>query len=222
MGVHQRAAAAAPGNVGGVDNAGQGITVQLMSGGADDAGADGQPQTQRVADGVHRIAGADVRRAHQIQIVESGGGAAGLIGPGDLDYGDVDTGIVVEDPLYLVGFSVEEGGGGLDGIFDGVIVGDGQTVGADEEAAGVGGGDLIVDLLLCLIQAELEGGGEVAVRQLAGGIVLVQQAQSVGGGGSADTEVHQAGEHRCFRSLITEIQRVINGFRQIAHGEDAN
>ena len=65
VGVHQRAAAAAPGNVGGVDNAGQGITVQLMSGGADDAGADGQPQTQRVADGVHRIAGADVRRAHQ-------------------------------------------------------------------------------------------------------------------------------------------------------------
>ena len=222
MGVHQRAAAAAPGNVGGVDNAGQGITVQLMSGGADDAGADGQPQTQRVADGVHRIAGADVRRAHQIQMVEGGGGAAGLIGPGDLDHGDVDTGIVVEDPLYLVGFSVEEGGGGLDGIFDGVIVGDGQTVGADEEAAGVGGGDLIVDLLLCLIQAELEGGGEVAVRQLAGGIVLVQQAQSVGGGGGADTEVHQAGEHRCFRSLITEIQRVINGFRQIAHGEDAN
>ena len=73
----QCAAAAAPGNVGGVDNAGQGITVQLMSGGADDAGADGQPQTQRVADGVHRIAGADVRRAHQIQMVEGGGGAAG-------------------------------------------------------------------------------------------------------------------------------------------------
>ena len=55
-------------------------------------------------------------------MVEGGGGAAGLIGPGDLDYGDVDTGIVVEDPLYLVGFSVEEGGGGLDGILDGRLV----------------------------------------------------------------------------------------------------
>ena len=79
-----------------------------------------------------------------------------------------------------------------------------------------------MDLLLCLIQAELEGGGEVAVRQLAGGIVLVQQPQSVGGRGGADAEVHQAGEHRGLRSLITEIQSVINGLRQIAHGEDAD
>ena len=30
------------------------------------------------------------------------------------------------------------------------------------------------------------------------------------------------GEHRGLRSLITEIQSVINGLRQIAHGEDAN
>ena len=66
----QCAAAAAPGNVGGVDNAGQGITVQLMSGGADDAGADGQSQTQGAAQGVHRVAGADVRRARQFQVVE--------------------------------------------------------------------------------------------------------------------------------------------------------
>ena len=79
-----------------------------------------------------------------------------------------------------------------------------------------------MDLFLRLIQAELEGGGEVAVRQLAGGIVLVQQPQSVGGRGGADAEVHQAGEHRGLRSLITKIQSVIDGLRQIAHGEDAN
>ena len=97
-----------------------------------------------------------------------------------------------------------------------MVICHGQTVRRDEKAAGVGGHHLIVDLLLRFVYLHLEPGGEIAVGDLPGGILPVQKAQGIGGGGGAHAAVDQPRQHCGLRSLIGKIQRVIHGFIEVA------
>ena len=103
-----------------------------------------------------------------------------------------------------------------------MVIGDGQSVGADEEAAGIGGVHLVVDLLLRFIQPQLEGSGEIPVRHLPGSQFRGQQTQGVGGGSGADAEFQQPVQHGGVRAPIAEVQSVIHGFRQVSNRKRAS
>ena len=93
-------------------------------------------------------------------------------GVGDADHRDIDVRIVVDDPLHFIYVPGGERGGGGDRVRDGVVVGDGQPVLRDEEAAGLAGDKAFVPVRLRLIGVQTEHGGRAAVRHLPGDLEI--------------------------------------------------
>lgn len=87
-----------------------------------------RPSPSGLADGIYGVAGTDVRRSHQLQMVEGRGGAPGILGGfGYLDDCDINGGIVIEHPLHAVAFAVKKNDVRLDGVLNGVVICHGQT-----------------------------------------------------------------------------------------------
>ena len=142
-------------------------------------------------------------------------------GPGDADHGDVDVRVVVDHPVQLVDIPGGEGGGGIDRILDGVVVGDCQPVGGDEEAAGLAGDQTLLHILLGLIGVQPEHGGHAAVRRLPGRQGGGQQAQGIGGGAGDSSLAHQAADHRGAAVPVGEGQGVRRHLVQVSLGQGA-
>ena len=81
------------------------VNISASGGGADDAGADGQAQAQRAAQGIHRVAGTDIRRARQFQIVKRRGITTGVLTIVVLIFGEITpktTATVYSEKFALV------------------------------------------------------------------------------------------------------------------------
>ena len=142
-------------------------------------------------------------------------------GVGDADHRDIDVRIVVDDPLHFIYIPGGERGGGGDRVRDGVVVGDGQPVLRDEEAAGLAGDKAFVPVRLRLIGVQTEHGGRAAVRHLPGGEGGGQQAQGVGRGPGDGPLAHQASDHCGAAVPVGEGQSVRRHLKQVPLGQGA-
>ena len=107
----------------------------------------------------------------------------------------------------------------MDGAVDGVVVGDGQAVRGNEEAAGVAGGGALVNFPLGIIFVQAEHGGSMAIRYLPGGQLPVQQAQGTDSSPGGGAPLHQPLRHSGGTVLIGEGQGVPHGLKELAPGQ---
>ena len=174
------------GDVGGVDHAGGAELRDLVVRGADDALADGGGDAQRHAQGVNPVAPAKGGLLRDFQEGEEGNLRLAVLGGfGDPQQGQVGVGVGEEHPVHREGLSGDEGDGGPDSVLNGVVVGDGQPPGGDEEAAAAVALNIFLIGVFRVVHVQLESGGHVPVRHLPGGELFREKAPDLGLGAAA-------------------------------------
>ncbi|MPM23062.1 hypothetical protein SDC9_69525 [bioreactor metagenome] len=130
--------------------------------------------------------------------------------------GDINALVIVEDLFHGVLFAAGKGDDAGGAALDGVVIGDGQTVLADKEAAGVTVRLIGVIARGRFIHAQLKYGGGKPVGGLPDGQLLIVKAQSVGGGGGGCAGGNQTVQNSVVAVLIGCIQGAGSQLKQVA------